>query len=61
MQSPELQLQIADLEKQLSHFQTQLDQAFEDNAELAKTKAIYHEMKKISEKLAKFKDPKNLE
>jgi hypothetical protein len=55
MQSQDLQSEIAALEIQLTHYEKLFDQSIKDNVEFAKTKFIFHEMKKITERLSEIK------
>ena len=55
MQTPNLAAEISALEAQLQHHQNLLDQAFSDNLEFAETKAIFHQMKILSDKLETLK------
>ncbi len=56
MQTSTLTTEIAVLEEQLEHHQKLLDKAFKENLQFAETKVIFHEVKKISDKLEKLKN-----
>ena len=56
MQTNDLIAEIAALEDQLKHHQKLLDKAFSDNVEFAEVKVIYHETKKIADKLEAVKN-----
>ena len=51
MQAQDKKTEIAVLERELAHFQLLLDKSFDANEELKKTRVIYHELKKIKDKL----------
>jgi hypothetical protein len=55
MQTHNLTAEISALEDQLNHYQSLLDKAFSDNAQFSETKIIFHELKKISDKLQAVK------
>lgn len=55
MQTKDCTDEIRDLEIQLAHFEKLLDLSFRNNEILAKTKVIYHQLKKVSERLAMLK------
>ncbi len=56
METPDLTSEIADLEEKLKYHQKLLDKAFSDKLQFAETKVIFHEMKKISDRLAAIKN-----
>jgi hypothetical protein len=56
MQTPELSSEMADLEEKLKYHQKLLDKAFSDKLQFAETKVIFHEMKKIADKLTAIKN-----
>jgi hypothetical protein len=51
MQTPNLPADISVLEEQLAFYKNLLDKAFSDNLQFSETKVIFHEMKKIADKL----------
>jgi hypothetical protein len=55
MQTKDCTEEIRDLEIQMAHYEKLLDLSFRNNEILAKTKVIYHQLKKISERLAVIK------
>ena len=55
MQTKDCTEEIRDLEIQMTHYEKLLDLSFRNNEILAKTKVIYHQLKKISEHLAAVK------
>ncbi|HET7003614.1 MAG TPA: hypothetical protein VFI33_19970 [Puia sp.] len=55
MQTKDCTEEIRDLEIQMAHYEKLLDLSFRNNEILAKTKVIYHQLKKISERLALLK------
>jgi len=55
MQTKDCTEEIRDLEIQMTHYEKLLDLSFRNNEILAKTKVIYHQLKKISERLAAMK------
>jgi cell shape-determining protein MreC len=55
MQTPDLIAEISVLEEQLAYYKKLLDKAFSDNLQFAETKVIFHEVKKLSDKLAAVK------
>jgi hypothetical protein len=55
MQTKDCTEEIRDLEIQMAHYEKLLDLSFRNNEILAKTKVIYHQLKKISERLAVVK------
>jgi hypothetical protein len=55
MQTSELTAEISALEVQLAHYQNLLEKAFSENLHFAETKMIFHEVKKISDKLIVLK------
>jgi len=55
MQAKDCTNEIRDLEIQLAQYEKLLDLSFRNNDILAKTKVIYHQLKKISERLAAVK------
>jgi len=55
MQTKDCTEEIRDLEIQMAHYEKLLDLSFRNNEILAKTKVIYHQLKKISERLAAMK------
>ena len=55
MQTKDCTEEIRDLEIQMTHYEKLLDLSFRNNEILAKTKVIYHQLKKISERLAVLK------
>lgn len=55
MQTKDCTEEIRDLEIQMAHYEKLLDLSFRNNEILAKTKIIYHQLKKISEQLAAIK------
>lgn len=57
-QSPDNKEEIIRLENQLRHYEKLLDDSFAKNQVLAETKIIFHELKKISERLMELKKPK---
>lgn len=58
MESPDHQAEIVSLENQLRHYEKLLDESFAKNQVLAETKIIFHELKKISERLIELKKTK---
>jgi N-methylhydantoinase B/oxoprolinase/acetone carboxylase alpha subunit len=56
MQVQDMKAEIAALESQVSVYEKLLDKAISDNVEFAKTKVIFHELKKISDKLQKIRE-----
>jgi hypothetical protein len=55
MQTKDCIDEIRDLEIQMAQYEKLLDLSFRNNEILAKTKIIYHQLKKISEQLAAIK------
>jgi|GEM_PF-1905920 len=55
MQTKDCTEEIRDLEIQMAHYEKLLDLSFRNNEILAKTKVIYHQLKKISERLTVLK------
>lgn len=55
MQTKDCTDEINDLEIQMAHYEKLLDMSFRNNEILAKTKLIYHQLKKISERLTAIK------
>jgi hypothetical protein len=55
MQTKDCTEEIRDLEIQMAQYEKLLDLSFRNNEILAKTKVIYHQLKKISERLAVIK------
>jgi hypothetical protein len=55
MQTNDCTDEIRALEIQMAHYEKLLDLSFRNNEILAKTKVIYHQLKKISERLAAMK------
>jgi hypothetical protein len=55
MQPDVRKAEIEALESELTRYQQLLDKSIEANEELAKTKAIFHELKMIQERLAEIK------
>jgi hypothetical protein len=58
MQAPDHKSEIIELENQLRQYEKLLDESFAKNQVLAETKIIFHELKKISEKLIELKKSK---
>jgi hypothetical protein len=56
MEVPDLPSEIADLEEKLKYHQKLLDKAFADKLQFAETKVIFHEVKKIADRLAAIKN-----
>jgi hypothetical protein len=56
MKTPELKAEIASLQTQFDQYSKLLDKAITDNVEFAKAREIYHELKKISDRLKKVKE-----
>jgi hypothetical protein len=56
MQTNNPTAEIAALEDQLKHYQELLDKAFSENVEFSEVKVIYHETKKIADKLEAVKN-----
>ena len=59
MQPHDLTAEIAALEIQMTEYQRMLDKSFADNQEFAITKKIFHELKKIKERLDELKEMEN--
>jgi len=55
MQPRDRKSEIETLESELTRYKLLLDKSIEANEEFAKTKAIFHELKMIQEKLAETK------
>jgi hypothetical protein len=55
MQTKDCTDEIRELEIQMAQYEKLLDQSFSNNEILAKTKVIYHQLKKVSERLAVIK------
>jgi hypothetical protein len=55
MQTHDQKSEIATLEIQLADYQKLLDRSIEENEEFAKTKAIFHDLKMIKDRLDKLK------
>ena len=55
MQTKDCTEEIRALEDQLAHYEKLLDLSFRNNEILARTKVIYHQLKKVSEQLAAMK------
>jgi len=55
MQTKDCTDEIRELEIQMAQYEKLLDLSFRNNEILAKTKVIYHQLKKISERLAVIK------
>ena len=55
MQTKDCTDEIRELEMQMAQYEKLLDLSFRNNEILAKTKVIYHQLKKISERLAAIK------
>ena len=55
MQTKDCTDEIRELEIQIAQYEKLLDLSFRNNEILAKTKVIYHQLKKISERLAVLK------
>jgi hypothetical protein len=55
MQTKNLTAEIAELEIQLKHLTNLLDLSIRNNEILAKTKVIYHDLKRVSDKLERLK------
>lgn len=51
MSIPDLDSEISSLENRLAHFEYLLELSIKNNDVLTRTKAILHEVKKLSEKL----------
>jgi hypothetical protein len=56
MEKPDLTSEIADLEEKLKYHQKLLDKAFSDKLQFDETRIIFHEMKKIADRLAAIKN-----
>ena len=56
MQTRDLKAEIAALEIQLKHLTNLLDLSIRNNEILAKTKVIYHDLKRVSDKLERLKE-----
>jgi hypothetical protein len=56
MQTPELYAEIASLQIQFDQYSKLLDRAIEDKVDFEKTREIYHELKKVSDRLKKVKE-----
>jgi hypothetical protein len=56
MQTRDLTAEIAELEIQLKHFTSLLDLSIRNNEILAKTKVIYHDLKRVSDKLERLRE-----
>jgi hypothetical protein len=61
MQTKDSTDEIRELEVQMAHYEKLLDLSFRNNEILAKTKIIYHQLKKISERLAAIKQINELQ
>jgi hypothetical protein len=59
MQSHDLKAEISALELKMTEYQGLLDKSFEENEEFGKTKKIFHELKKIKERLDELKEREN--
>jgi hypothetical protein len=55
MQTKDCTDEIRELEIQMAQYEKLLDLSFRNNEILAKTKIIYHQLKKVSERLAAIK------
>jgi hypothetical protein len=55
MSIPDIETEISFLENRLAHFEYLLDLSIKNNDVLTRTKAILHEVKKLSEKLNELK------
>jgi hypothetical protein len=55
MQTQDQKAEITALEIELTRYQLLLDRSIEANEELAKTKAIFHELKIVKERLMEMK------
>jgi hypothetical protein len=55
MQSPDHLAEIVALEIQLRHYEKLLDQSIKNDEVFAKTKTIFHEMKKVYTQLENLK------
>jgi hypothetical protein len=55
MKSQDFQAEIASLELRLAECEVLFDQSFQKNEGLAKAKAIFREIKKISDRLAEIR------
>ncbi|HEY2350316.1 MAG TPA: hypothetical protein VGH64_14965 [Puia sp.] len=58
MQTRDLKAEIAALEIQLKHLTNLLDLSIRNNEILARTKVIYHDLKRVSDKLERLKEIK---
>jgi hypothetical protein len=56
MQTPDLAAEIAELEEKLKYHQKLLDKAFSDKLQFDETRIIFHEMKKIADRLTAIKN-----
>lgn len=55
MPTKEIDAAIKALEIQVSHYENLLDQSIRNNEILSQVKVIYHDLKKVSEKLKELK------
>ena len=55
MPTKEIDAAIKALEIQVRHYENLLDQSFRNNEILSQVKVIYHDLKKVSEKLRELK------
>jgi hypothetical protein len=59
MQPVDYEAEKAELEIQLTHYEKLLDKSISDNEEIARTRTIFRELKKIKDRLEVLKEKMN--